>query len=191
MLVTKIIHLLRRDAVWKETSTRSFEFLCMILGHWKLAKSWDAKECNTSWRPGGMVFQDAWGAWWRLDWRTCQWAGDQGLCTASIRTESDRRGHFWTLLKREIQFSSLAGLHYFLLSLLMMVLILKCFSFNHWKSSLKQLLKSQEIILRALSKCRNIYSKKSKLKSHLNLIPHLIYPLNPLMTTSSPHELPQ
>lgn len=51
-----------------------------------------------------------------------------------------------------------------------MVLIPKRFSFNHWKLSLKQLLKSQEIILRTLSKWRNIYSKKSKLKYHLNLI---------------------
>ena len=78
-----------------------------------------------------------------------------------------------------------------LLTLHMKVLILKCFSFNHWKLSPKQLLKSQEITLRALSKCRNIYSKKSKFKSHLNLIPHLISHLNPLTTTSSPHELPQ
>ena len=45
--------------------------------------------------------------------------------------------------------------------------------------------------MRALSKCRSICSKKSEFKSHLNLIPHLISHLNPLTTTSSPHELPQ
>ena len=79
----------------------------------------------------------------------------------------------------------------FLLTLHLKVLILKCFSFNHWKLSLKQLLKAQDIILRALSKCRSICSKKPEFKSHLNLIPHLISHLNPLTTTSSPHELPQ
>lgn len=110
---TKIIYLLCRDAVWKETSTGSFEILCTISGYLKWAKSWDAKECNTSWqlmngfpRGLGSLVET------RLQ-RTCQWSGGQCLRTASIRTESERRAHFWTLLKRETQFSSSAGLHYF------------------------------------------------------------------------------
>lgn len=95
----------------------------------------------------------------------------------------------WTLLKGNPIFIP-AGLHYFCWPCI----------WRYWYSNvshlitenyLKQLLKAQDIILRALSKCRSICSKKSEFKSHLNLIPHLISHLNPLTTTSSPHELPQ